>query len=60
MTGDGAAKALSLQSSFAPSLPMPLDEDELNEKFSELVVRKIFISILFSLQHEYSYQGVIH
>ena len=36
--GDGAAKHLSLQSSFAPSLPMPVDEDELNEKFTELVV----------------------
>ena len=41
---DGAAKHLSLQSSFAPSLPMPVDEDELNEKFSELVVSN---SILF-------------
>lgn len=36
---DGTTKHLSLQSSFAPSLPMPVDEDELNEKFSELVVR---------------------
>ena len=35
---DGTTKHLSLQSSFAPSLPMPADEDELNEKFSELVV----------------------
>ena len=39
LIGDGTAKHLSLQSSFAPSLPMPVDEDELNEKFSELVVR---------------------
>ena len=35
---DGTTKHLSLQSSFAPSLPMPGDEDELNEKFCELVV----------------------
>lgn len=34
---DGTTKHLSLQSSFAPSLPMPGDEDELNEKFCELV-----------------------
>ena len=39
---DGAAKHLSLQSSFAPSLPMPVDEDELNEKFTELVVSHFF------------------
>ena len=45
LAGDGAVKSLTLQSSFAPSLPMPVDEDELNEKFSELVVniQHIFI-----------------
>ena len=47
LISDGTTKHLSLQSSFAPSLPMPVDEEELNEKFSELVVSlSIYISPL--------------
>ena len=51
LAGDGAAKSLTLQSSFAPSLPMPVDEDELNEKFSELVVDIQYI--IFALTFTY-------